>query len=257
MQQSSMMSLLKHLNCDTKDPKSNTSLSPVTASNLDGGILTASTVKFDGADLNTAISDNVSTLNTSITALETRRTNNIAGAISTVTTSDLTASRALVSSGSGKLAVSDVTATELGHLDGVTSAIQTQLDAKAALAGATFTGDVTFTGDGHNVVFDKSDNALKFADDAKAIFGAGGDLEIFHNGSSSFIKDLGQGNLLVDASGIYLRNENGLALLAVTGGVELKHGTSFTETKLTTKSTGVTVTGEVEAGSSDISGVWM
>ena len=127
---------------DTKDPKSNTSLSPVTASNLDVGILTASTVKFDGADLNTAISDNVSTLNTSITALETRRTNNIAGAISTVTTSDLTASRALVSSGSGKVAVSAVTSTELGYLDGVSSAIQTQLDAKqATITGAATTID--------------------------------------------------------------------------------------------------------------------
>jgi hypothetical protein len=131
---------------DTKDPKSNTSLSPVTASNLDVGILTASTVKFDGADLSTAISDNVSTLNTSITAVEARRTNNVAGAVSTITTSDLTASRALVSSGSGKVAVSAVTATEIGYLDGVTSAIQTQLDAKLASAGANnFTDNVTIT----------------------------------------------------------------------------------------------------------------
>jgi hypothetical protein len=122
---------------DTKDPKSNTSLSPVTASNLDVGILTASTVKFDGADLSTAISDNVSTLNTSITAVEARRTNNVAGAVSTITTSDLTASRALVSSGSGKVAVSAVTATEIGYLDGVSSAIQTQLDAKSTTSNAT------------------------------------------------------------------------------------------------------------------------
>ena len=43
----------------------------------------------------------------------------------------LTASRALVADGSGKVAVSAVTATELGYLDGVTSAIQTQLNAKA------------------------------------------------------------------------------------------------------------------------------
>lgn len=35
------------------------------------------------------------------------------------------------------------TVTELNYVDGVTSAIQTQLDAKAALAGATFTGTVT------------------------------------------------------------------------------------------------------------------
>ena len=41
---------------------------------------------------------------------------------------DLTASRALYSNGSGDVTVSDVTSTELGYLDGVTSAIQTQID---------------------------------------------------------------------------------------------------------------------------------
>ena len=44
----------------------------------------------------------------------------------------LTASRALVSDASGHPAVSTVTSTELGYLDGVTSAIQTQLNGKAA-----------------------------------------------------------------------------------------------------------------------------
>ena len=44
----------------------------------------------------------------------------------------LTASRALVSDASGHPAVSEVTSTELGYLDGVTSAIQTQLNGKAA-----------------------------------------------------------------------------------------------------------------------------
>ena len=43
-----------------------------------------------------------------------------------------------------KLAVSStVSSTELGYVDGVTSAIQTQLDAKAPLASPTFTGTVT------------------------------------------------------------------------------------------------------------------
>jgi hypothetical protein len=36
-----------------------------------------------------------------------------------------------------------ISATEISYLDGVTSNIQTQIDAKAALSGATFTGDVT------------------------------------------------------------------------------------------------------------------
>ena len=48
----------------------------------------------------------------------------------------LTASRALVSSGDGELEVSAVTSTEIGYLDGVTSAIQTQLDTKATNAFA-------------------------------------------------------------------------------------------------------------------------
>jgi hypothetical protein len=56
----------------------------------------------------------------------------ITGAATTITSSDLTASRALISNGSGKVAVSTVTDTELGYLSGVTSAIQTQLDTKAS-----------------------------------------------------------------------------------------------------------------------------
>ena len=41
------------------------------------------------------------------------------------------------------LTVGDVSSTEFGYLDGVTSSIQTQLNAKANLAGPTFTGTVT------------------------------------------------------------------------------------------------------------------
>ena len=83
-------------------------------------------------DLETRRNANVTVAGANNAAVETRRVANIAGAISTVTTGNLTASRALASSGSGKIAVSDVTSTELGYLDGVTSAIQTQLDAKIA-----------------------------------------------------------------------------------------------------------------------------
>lgn len=53
----------------------------------------------------------------------------VTGAASTITGNNLTASRALVSDGNGKVAASAVTSTELGYLDGVTSGIQSQLDA--------------------------------------------------------------------------------------------------------------------------------
>jgi hypothetical protein len=58
---------------------------------------------------------------------------------------NLTASRALYSGGSGDVSAhASVTSTELGYLDGVTSAIQTQMDAKAPLAAPALTGTGTF-----------------------------------------------------------------------------------------------------------------
>lgn len=61
----------------------------------------------------------------------------ITGGASTITSSNLTANRALVSNADGKVAVSAVTATELGYLDGVTSNIQTQLNGKLSTAPVT------------------------------------------------------------------------------------------------------------------------
>lgn len=54
---------------------------------------------------------------------------NITGAASSIIENNLSANRALISDGSGKVAASGVTSTELGYLDGVTSGIQNQLDA--------------------------------------------------------------------------------------------------------------------------------
>ena len=58
----------------------------------------------------------------------------------------LTANRVLLSNSSGAITVSAVTNTELGYLDGVTSAIQTQLNAKLPTAGGTVTGNLTVNG---------------------------------------------------------------------------------------------------------------
>lgn len=80
-----------------------------------------------------------------INNLASTKQNNITGGASTITTANLTANRALISNGSGKVAVANVTSTELGYLDGVTSAVQTQLNNCAKLnADNTFTGVNTF-----------------------------------------------------------------------------------------------------------------
>lgn len=55
---------------------------------------------------------------------------------------NLTTGRALVSDGNGDVSVATTTATEIGYVNGVTSAIQTQLDAKIAKADFTTKGQI-------------------------------------------------------------------------------------------------------------------
>ena len=95
-----------------------------------------------------------------INNLQTSKQNNITGGASTITTSNLTVNRALVSDGSGKVAVSAVTNTELGYLDGVTSGIQSQLNGKQAtitggastITGANLTASRALVSDGSGKV---------------------------------------------------------------------------------------------------------
>lgn len=87
----------------------------------------------------------------------------ITGGATTITTSNLTASRALASDGSGKVAVSTVTATELGHVSGVTSAIQTQINTKAPSTAPTLAGTITLTGGTQNWTVTPSGTNLTFA----------------------------------------------------------------------------------------------
>ena len=82
----------------------------------------------------------VGTLKTNVTSLQTALTSKqdvIVGAASTITEDNLATDRALVSNSSGKVAVSNVTSTELGYLDGVTSNVQTQLNKKLEKAPVT------------------------------------------------------------------------------------------------------------------------
>ena len=82
----------------------------------------------------------VGTLQTNVNNVQTALTSKqdtVVGGASTITADNLTANRALVSNSSGKVAVSTVTSTELGYLDGVTSNVQTQLNKKLEKAPVT------------------------------------------------------------------------------------------------------------------------
>jgi hypothetical protein len=89
---------------------------------------------------------------------------------------------------------------------------------------------------------------VNFGDNAKALFGAGSDLQIYHNGSKSIIHDFGTGNLEILADDFVIKNSTGVNTLffadAPNGQVSLYHSNSA---KLATTATGVDVTGSVTA----------
>lgn len=86
-----------------------------------------STHKITGSGATTVTADGSG--NITISSTDNNTTYTFDGAVSTIKDSNLTASKALISDSSGKVAVSeDVTSTELGYLSGVTSSVQTQLD---------------------------------------------------------------------------------------------------------------------------------
>jgi len=110
-----------------------------TLSNIANSSLTNSSVNFGGITLALGASDTTPAFDLTdatdypTSSLSGTITNaQLAGSIAFSKMVNLTNARALVSDGSGDVSVSDVTATEIGHLDGVSSAIQTQLDNKAA-----------------------------------------------------------------------------------------------------------------------------
>ena len=85
---------------------------------------------------------------------------------------------------------------------------------------------------------------IAFGDGDKALFGAGSDLQLYHDGSNSYISDQGTGNLLLETAGGSVRLvkspfEN-MLVANVDGAVQLYYDNSQ---KLATTSTGIDVTG--------------
>ena len=97
----------------------------------------------------------------------------ITGAATTVTGSNLTASRALTSNSSGKIADSSVTATELGYLSGVTSAIQTQINGLQGSSAVLSDIAGLSTADGNIIVGDGSTFVAESGATARTSLGLG------------------------------------------------------------------------------------
>lgn len=97
---------------------------------------------------------------------------------------------------------------------------------------------------------DTNGNDITFGDNDKAIFGTGSDLQIYHDGSNSFINDTGTGNLIVRGVNVTLQDSTTKQYLSTnesTGAATLFHNSNA---KLATTSTGVSVTGDLSVSGS-------
>lgn len=120
-----------------------------------------------------------------------------------------------------------------------------------------FTGDVTFDGAtaGKDIIFDRSNNWLKFNDETKIVFGTAALTTLFHNGADLYIQN-GVGDIRFEAEsgqpGVWIHRD---------GAVELYDGALGSPSKkFETSHTGINVTGTAVtdgltvAGASDFTG---
>ena len=154
----------------------------------------------------------------------------------------------------------NVTATSV-LADGVTATTQSQGDNSTKVATTAYVdaglsdqdtlAEVLAVGNttgGTDIAVSAGDD-ITFTDTSKAIFGDGSDLQIYHEGSDSYIKDAGTGNLNINADQLVFKSSSNTETKAVfntNGAVELYHDDSK---KLETVTNGVDIT-----GNSDISG---
>lgn len=110
----------------------------------------------------------------------------------------------------------------------------------------TFTNDFKLEGGSYDVLWDASDNQLEFDDNAILSFGDSSDLQLYHTGNHSIIKN-GTGNLILqDDNNIVLEKLDGTNMIVAAGGgsVDLYFNGSK---KIETANSGVTVTGIMTA----------
>ena len=150
---------------------------------------------------------------------------------------------------SGNIDIDGTTNLDAVDIDGAV-----QLDATFTVGANDQGYDVTLHGDtaARNVVWDSSADSLIFSDNAKAVFGAGSDLQIYHDGGTSFIEDAGTGNLQIKTNGAEIdlfAGSDYMMRAFKDGAVSLYYDNA---TKLSTTATGVEVTGVATVGGASV-----
>ena len=143
----------------------------------------------------------------------------------------------VVDSAPGALDTLNELAAALGDDANFATTTATNIGTKMPLAGGTFTGNVDFN------------------DNVRARFGNNDDLQIWHNGSYSYISDEGTGDLILSSNGAAISLQKGsseyLARFFTDAQVELYYDNAK---KFETKSDGVDITGELQCDTLDVDG---
>jgi hypothetical protein len=144
-------------------------------------------------------------------------------------------------------------ATAIATQQSIKAYVDSQVGSFDTLAEVLAQGNTT---GGTDIAVGTGDD-ITFADNSKAIFGAGSDLQIYHHPTDgSFIVDNGTGNLQLDATDFRVRNTAGTEAMIhanADGAVKLFYDGGATP-KLQTTATGIDVTGSVTADGLTVDG---
>ena len=191
-----------------------------------------------GSEIETTVSNNQIQIGlpSTVSGLTTVSATNLQGALAGTIASTTTGATQAASDNSTKIATTAYVTTALANLvDSAPAAlgddasfsttVTNSIATKLALAGGTMTGNLILN------------------DNVKALFGTGSDLEIYHDGSNSYIVDAGTGGILYRGGTQTFQNAAGSKTMAVLNGatsVDLYYNDSK---KFETTAAGVTITG--------------
>ena len=120
--------------------------------------------------------------------------------------------------------------------------VSTFSDSANFSSGATVTGNVIAT------------SKFRGNDDVKLSLGDSEDLQIYHNGTHSYISDAGTGSLIILADDFYLQDTTTASMIQAIEGAQVQLHYNGNK-KIETTNTGVTVTGTVAATNANITGI--
>jgi len=129
-----------------------------------------------------------------------------------------------------------------------TNAYGVEITGEANTGTLRVRGDAAFDGSGgldsDTLNWESSNNTLNWKDSAKATFGDGDDLQVWHDGTDSWITENGTaGSLYIQANNFILEDTDGSNYISMTAGgsVEVTHAGAV---KITTTAIGVNIEGE-------------